>query len=728
MRDTESVVDAATNLAKFGFSVFPCRVGEKVPATPHGSKDATNNVEKIKAMFQPGNNIAIATTGSLFVLDFDKLGGWQEFEKQHQPLPATVTAKTPHGGNHLYFNSIFEVRTNQSKIGPKIDVRGIGGSVLCPPSIVDGKPYQWLEGRSPNEIAVAQAPEWLIELLFTEKTNMSTNENTFTGNAVEDDSYIERCRSYVSKMPVAIAGDNGHGKAFAVACTVYKFGLSDAGAAQVFAEYNERCTPPWSEKETAHKLQDAKKMIIERGEFGCMRINESTTVGVTESQAIDHLTDAGNAARLARLARGKNLFVASRGWHYWDNFRWVFDECGHEIERLAKRSCLIFKDNAIQDPDPDRRRKKLNFALQSESIARIRAMISMCATEPGMSCRLEDMDTDIWLLNVRNGVIDLRNGELLPHDSKRMITKLAPVDFDPAAKCPVFTRFFREIFNNNNETMDYVIRILGHCLTGDIREQMLPIFYGEGSNGKSTLIDCVMSLLGDYSGKAAEGLLIQKAHSDHPTELASLHGKRLIISSESESNARLKIQLVKSLTGDAIITARYMRQDFFEFQRTHKTILVTNNRPRVNENSPAVWRRLKLVPFTVSFSADRCDKQLPRKLEKEFSGILNVLLTGCQLWLSDGLREPASVKVSTDSYREESNLLGDWILEHCSNDPQAWESSAALYKGYSDWCERTGEKYPLSKRSFSENLARLGYQPERTNTARGWRGLSLRLV
>ncbi|MGC9261661.1 MAG: phage/plasmid primase, P4 family, partial [Phycisphaerae bacterium] len=279
------------------------------------------------------------------------------------------------------------------------------------------------------------------------------------------------------------------------------------------------------------------------------------------------LTDVGNGIRLAQRHGDKIRYVAGIGWHIWDGVRWRLDET-QEIQRLAKETCRDMLAESSKVDDSRDREALAKHALASEGNFRLQAMISMAASEDGIAIRAAEMDADPWLLNLKNGIVDLRDGTLHPHQPEFLMTKLAPVVYDPKATCPRFDQFLNEIFDSNMDLLQFVITLLGMCLTGDITVQILPIFWGEGQNGKSTLIGVVMHIMGDYAGLAPDTLLMVGKHDEHPCELADMQGLRLVVASETESAGRLKIQLIKRLTGDPTIKARRMRENYYEFPRT----------------------------------------------------------------------------------------------------------------------------------------------------------------
>jgi putative DNA primase/helicase len=363
-------------------------------------------------------------------------------------------------------------------------------------------------------------------------------------------------------------------------------------------------------------------------------------------------------------------------------------------------------------------------------------MVALAEAQPSLAVAASQLDADDWLLNVRNGTIDLRTGELRPHRRKDLITKLAPVVYDPDAPCPRFDAFLDRTFAADGPLTCYVLMLLGYCLTGDISAQYLPIFHGQGNNGKNVLLDTVKGLMGDYAADAPPSLLVQRQRDEHPTEIADLFGLRLAIASETEEGATLKLQLVKRLTGDATLKGRYMRADFFEFRRTAKIILVTNSRPQVRENTEAAWRRLRLVPFSVVIPEAERDPGLLDALKSEWSGILARLIRGCLAFQRDRrLVPPPAVASATADYRAAEDPVGEFLADCCVIDPpETAEASRAftlwrdLLAAFLQWCMENGEK--VEARPFGESLTRKGFptitrRPPGGKPAKGRVGLRL---
>lgn len=445
-----------------------------------------------------------------------------------------------------------------------------------------------------------------------------------------------------------------------------------------------------------------------------------------------HFSDLGNARRLVRLAAGGLRFCHAWGdFLVYDGKRWVRDTCG-AAERLAKQTVAKLWIDA-EKLGGYQRAEALKWAHRSEAADRIRSMLALARSEPEVAVSPAQLDSDPWVLNVKNGTVDLRSGRLREHGRGDLITKLADVEFQPDAEAPQWQRFTARITDGDRDLAGYLARVLGLALTGDISVQQLWIFYGGGANGKSVLLDTVAELLGDYAGLAAPGLLTSRHSNEHPTELADLQGKRLVIASESDEEASLRLRLVKRLTGDARIKARFMRQDFFEFPRTHKTVLVTNNRPVVHEATNAVWRRIRLVPFTVTIPAEEQDPALMEKLRTERRGILAWLVCGCLEWQRSGLEPaPAVVEDATGEYRDEEDPLLEYLRIRLVLRGNARVSRPDLWQDYESYCVQLGEHHPVSRKALYAAVRRQPgvtadeWRPAGTSIpVRGFRGVAL---
>ena len=445
------------------------------------------------------------------------------------------------------------------------------------------------------------------------------------------------------------------------------------------------------------------------------------------------LTDLGNAKRLVRGFGSDLRFVASwKRWLYFTGKRWEVDDTGR-VMRLAEQSVATIFAEATATTDQDRAAKIFKHAVKSESSNALHAMVGLAAYEDGVSVKVGSLDRDPWKLNVSNGTIDLKTGQLLPHSRTDLMTKICPVEYDPNAECPTWDNFLHEILDGRLDLISFLYRYLGYSLTGLVSEQKLIFLYGTGANGKSTFLGTIQHMLGGYSKQAAPELLVASKSGRHPTEVADLLGSRLVVSAEIDRGRSLAEASIKQMTGGDVIKARYMKKDFFEFEPTHKLWLAANHKPIIKGNDEGIWRRVLLVPFEVSFPEEKQDKQLGNKLLAELPGILNRVVAGCLDWQRNGLNSPESVVSATREYREQLDQLKPFFDDVCEIEKKAVINPKTLYNSFLDWCEENHET-PMKPRYFAMLLRERGFRQGKPTkrgakiTYRPWVGIRLRGV
>jgi len=438
----------------------------------------------------------------------------------------------------------------------------------------------------------------------------------------------------------------------------------------------------------------------------------------------ESLTDLENARRFAE-AHGKDLRYVSKShrWIVWDGKRWRPDDTG-EVQRRAKATVRALYGVACGISDPDKRAKARKYALAAQHAGRIAGMIELARSEPTIPVTPEALDTDPWLLNVENGTFDLRAGQLREHRREDLITKIAPVQYDPAAKCPTWEAFLRRVMADDAGLIRYMQKAVGYALTGDVREQCLFIAHGTGANGKTTTFTTVAAVIGGYAAHTPTETLLVKRSDTIPNDVARLHGMRFVTAAEAECHRRLAEALVKQMTGGDKMAARFLHGEWFEFTPTFKLFLAVNHKPIVQGTDHAIWRRIRLIPFTVTIPESEQDKTLPEKLRAESAGILRWAVEGCLLWQREGLEPPRAVTEATADYRDEMDTVGAFIDECCVRDPKAETPTPRLYDAYSLWCAANEEK-AMSKADFGARLAEKEFTPGRTKTKRFWRGLAV---
>jgi putative DNA primase/helicase len=446
-----------------------------------------------------------------------------------------------------------------------------------------------------------------------------------------------------------------------------------------------------------------------------------------------HLTDQGNAQRLVREHGAQLRYVPA--WHrflVYDGKRWLLDELG-VVERFAKATVAsLFDEVLLHDDDPKARRAFAEWALRSESEPRLRAMINLAQTEPGIAVLPNDLDADRMLLNLANCTFDLRRREPRPHDPADLCTQLAPVNYDPNAECPRWMKFMGQIFAGNGNLISFMQRAIGYALTGDTSEHVVFILWGSGANGKSTLLNTIVAMLGtcqprDYAVTTRAETFMVKKGDTIPNDVAALHNARMVVASEADRERRLAEGMLKNCTGGDPVNARFMRAEFFSFVPRFKVFLATNQRPIVRGTDHGLWRRIRLIPFNVTIPPADQDPYLADALKAELPGILRWAIQGCFDWQDERLGYPSEVRAATDAYRRDMDVIGDFITERCLVAAGEEITSKELYDAYTGWARDDGEKV-LSAKSFGLYLQERGIQPHRSKKSRGWLGIRLRMV
>ena len=437
-------------------------------------------------------------------------------------------------------------------------------------------------------------------------------------------------------------------------------------------------------------------------------------------------TDLGNSERFISRHGQNVLYCYAWGkWLVWTGARWERDE-GGKVHRLAKATVRSMYQEAAQAEDEGERKALAAHATRSEAEARIKAMLELAKSEEPISA--EELDARPWFLNVQNGTIDLRSGNLRPHRQEDFISKIAPVSYAPDAEAPTWAAFLERVLPDE-ELRGFVQRAVGYSATGDTSEQCMVINHGTGANGKSTFQEAISAALGDYAMRAPTEMLLAKRAAGIPNDVARLKGARFVAASETEEGRRLAESLIKDLTGQDTITARFMRAEWFDFQPTHKLWLSTNHKPEIRGTDNAIWRRIRLIPWSVTIPPAEQDKRLAAKLRDELPGILAWIVNGCLEWQRIGLQPPDEVRRATGRYRAEMDVLAAFIDEECIVAEHASATAKALYSGYKDWCDENGER-PESQRRFGGRLKERGFVSGRmtTGTRKGaveWYGIGL---
>jgi putative DNA primase/helicase len=446
------------------------------------------------------------------------------------------------------------------------------------------------------------------------------------------------------------------------------------------------------------------------------------------------LTELGNARRLIKSHGEKIRFNYARGqWMSWDNRRWTSDETG-AIWRYAKQIPRILLHEAADTYDYDQREAIVKWALKSEQKKVIEASLRLAWSEEGVGVMPDQFDRDPWSLNTPNGVVDLLTGEIRAQKPEDLLSKMTAVTFDPAHQCPRWLKVLSEVFDGNEELIAYLQRAAGYALSGDISEHAMFLCYGTGRNGKNTVLDTIRDVMGDYASVSDPKIFLTTGQGDHPTGLADLVGRRLIVTSEVDTGQQLAEGLVKRLTGDRTIKARFMHHDWFEFRMAAKIWMLANSKPEIQGQDEGIWSRIRIIPFDTFIPPEKRIKGLSEILvQEEGPGILAWLVEGCREWHRIGLCEPSAVTEATSSYRSEQDVLGDFLQSCCidrHDDQEVREKyrveANKLYGTYNEWCKQMGERSILTARRFFNELTGRGFVSVRSNGNQYRVGLALK--
>jgi P4 family phage/plasmid primase-like protien len=732
------LLNAALAYASRGWHVLATAPGSKDPRKgTHGVWDATTDPDILRGWWaaQPDANIGLHPEPSgLVAVDLDckdgrnGLASWAALKVDNN----TVTSQTPSGGVHLIYEANgLAVRNTEDFLGSGIETRVRGYYILLPPSrLSEGGRYEWLE--PPDSRDLLPFPAELAARLAPRQPSRAAPALARPANAYAAAALRGEVEAVASTTP---GGRNRRLNVAAynlgqlVAAGLLERGeverdLEAAGLACGLEEGEVRATV-----KSGLAAGEANPRVIPEptarpAPAPTARVATTPTEGERLGPMIDNynLTDLGNAERLV-AKHGADLRWCDRwqAWLSWDGQRWAQDEI-RAVDTLAADTIRQIYRAAGETPDTDRREALGKWAARSESESKRRAMLSWA--RGFLPVRPEDLDRDPWLLNVNNGTLDLLTGELRGHRREDLITKRIPIDYDPNARAPLFLAFLERIFAGNTRLIAFVQKAAGYSLTGSVREQVFFIHYGTGNNGKTTLFEAIGALLADYSQETPADALMLRRRGAASEELARMKGARLVTAKETEEGARLAESLVKSMTGGDTVTARYFYGHFFEYRPEFKLWLASNHKPQIRGTDVAIWRRIRLIPYTVTIPEGERDPDLGQRLEEERAGILAWAVRGCLDWQRDGLGAPEEVRAATAAYQVEMDILGGWVEECCTTGPSAMERASLLFANYREWCDANQER-SVSSRDFGARLTERGFDKMRRADGTYYIGLAL---
>jgi putative DNA primase/helicase len=752
--DKQTFLDAALEYVGLRWAIFPLLPRSKIPPKgSHGFLDATTDPAQVRAWWSatPEANIGLAVGKSgLVAIDVDPRhqgdATWAAIcLALGEAVADTVVNMTGGGGRHfLYRQNGHPVKTDDGTLGEGVDTVGETGYIILPPSVhPNGKAYAWAPGRSPFERLPSPVPAALDARLpkYTDRKGKAMTARPAWADA--GDFWLQWALGRVGPGTRNKTG-------FDLACQLRDAGLIQGDAEGVLMQYVDRVADlgdhPYTYREAKASLNEAYSAPArdpatriptpadaETGEKAALQ-----PVGREEVELNAFpLTDTGNGESLAALFGGVLRFAhvppgptgGIKGhWLIWSGHRWAPVDMG-QVETFAKQTARRREAAALALPSDTKaqeayRKDALSWALGSESAYRRRAMCDLARTESPIAARYTDFDRDPWLLGCRNGVLDLRTGTLRPGRQADLVTKSVGFDFDPDAPCPRWDRFLLEIFDGDTALVGFLRRAVGYSLTADTREQCLFLCHGSGANGKTTLLSTLRAAFGDYAVNSPFSTFEWDRNTQGTNDLAALAGARLVTAAETSEARRLNEARVKAITGGDPVTARFLFSEFFTFVPGFKVWLAMNALPKVTGTDLGIWRRIRLVPFKVSF-AGREDRTLDAQLRTELPGILRWAVEGCLEWQGLGtLGAPEAVVEATEAYRTQSDLVGRFLAEEVLVRDGMTVRASELYGAFAAWAKRQGEDV-MAGTAFGLRMRDLGHEKTRNALGMVYVGLGL---
>lgn len=706
----------ASAYAQMGLRVHP--LNGKIPLWKGWPDKATSDLGTVAAVWdaQPLANIGVVTgrygERYLLVIDGDKPHGnnaadgtttivnWQMI---HGAFPETATAQTAHGGIHYYFWVDSPYR-NKTGLHPGVDIRCENGFVGVPPNMMDGLQYQWL--KAPWNTPIAPANSAVLAFLDPAKeTTSPAAQGSYSGPY---------------SMPESVGEGQRTTEMIKLVGSLQSKGLSDAAIrAAVYEENESRCNPPLSDEE----LESTVFPSLGRWQKGTAPYTADRMRGSNEAWLIERLKsmhpetqygwhDAGNGNLFADLSRDVCRYVVERKkWYFFDGKRWVPDLGGLQTMDFCKEvaSALLVYATRQTFTDEKRQMEYIKHAAKWQQLHYRETILKDAATVNPLP--LSTFDSKDYLLNCPNGTLDMRIGQFREHRSEDYITQLAGVSYDPAATSPRWEQFMREITCGDEQLARFIQKALGYALTGDTRYECFFLLYGATTrNGKGTLCETFMRLMGDYGCSANPESLATRNYNDSraPSEdIARLAGKRFANFSEPSKKMVLSVDMVKKLTGSSseTVTARFLGENSFSFKPRFKIFMDTNHLPTVTDATLFSSDRVNVIPFNRHFAEHERDASLKAKLTapESLSGILNWCLEGLRLLRSEKLQPPAAVKAATRSYEEDTDRIGQFISETLVSASDGEVEAQIVHQLYQDWCNRSGcyaEGFPEFKKTL----------------------------
>ena len=650
-------------------------------------KDATADVATVDLWWStwPDANIGLAcgAASGIVVVDIDQRhGGYvslEEWESQRgEPLPETLIALSGGGGRHLFFKYPGDAMPVPNRNGwlSGVDVRSDGGYVILPPGThISGGTYTWLNLGT----LVAQAPIDLLQAIRAGAGGSTRGDLPDTASILE-----------------GIGEGQRDDVLFRWACRLRRQLGDNREAVEILVlEAARKAKPPFPENEARAKVEQAFKQNHDDDPFTWSFVNE-------EGEPIRSATDLGNALRFVDHHVDTVRYVPQWGWLQWTDIGWV--RCGTEDVNFMARSVpdIIRADaKSLMQDNPTMSTALLRWSRQSESAGKLSAVESLARDDVRIRRDVDEFDADDFVIGCRNGIVDLRTGDVREVSRDDLVTKNTNVVYDPDFELPAWNAFLEEATQGDTEVMAYLQRAAGYTLTGSNAEECFFVISGPPASGKSTFLDALLGALGGYGTTTqSDTFMYRRGQSGDKNELARLAGVRLVSVSEIREGELFNESLVKQFTGGDRVTARFLYRDTFEFRPQLKLWIGTNHDPDARDD--AMWRRVKKVTFSKTIPVDRRDPALKAMLRDPDVGgkaVLAWAARGAMEWVKHGLVEPVAVTAAVHDYRAEQDRMGQFIEETMNIVPGEAVGVQALYTTYNIWCKMNNER-PLRTPQF----------------------------
>lgn len=743
-RRVKSLVAERKNLAKEGFYTFlthgiagsgKCDCGDphcdrpaKHPRFKGKDRGATIDPAQIEREIRyPSSNIGVhCGLSGLVVIDIDpRNGGWETLaalEAEHGLLEAAIVADTGGGGQHRYFRAR-AVSAYPSSLGAGVDVQSGNKYVIVPPSRhCSGGTYRWRDGCDPSSaLLLSYFPDALM-------SDVTSHSGSALAELEESDGEVGRLRSALESIPADCSRNEWRDVLFAIHSTGWSC-AEDLGR-----EWSQRALHLWSESEFSAIWRSADA-AREGGRTVRSIYYAAARNGWIDPNAVtcaETLGDIDNGRRFAVGNRDCLIFDRATGkWREYVQGIWRLCETGQEVaaaKAVAEANLREAGQNLFSSPS-DASKAAYGQALKvHRSAPRIAALIEMAKAEPGMSVAdPTTFDRDPFLLGVAGGAIDLRSGKWLSPSPALMLSKCVGVRYDASATCPRWEAFVHDTLANDDE-VSFLQRFAGYSLTGSVDEEVFVFMQGAGANGKSVMANVLSGVLGDYAVTVGSELLAVTKHESEVARLkVRLRGARMAMVNEVAQSDTFNDQRIKEIVSREAISSRYLYGEAFDFFPTHKLWVRGNHRPAILDSGDGMWRRIILLPFARQFSTEERVRNLDRQLlQDEGSGILNWCIAGCLQWRKVGLQVPPSILRETAQYRDDTDVVGEWIASECDVRSNTRCHVALIFASYRDFHMRLGMT-PKTQPAFVRMMSSKGFRRTTSNGHSYLTGIDLSL-